>query len=65
MFLFSLPAYSGIGFQHSLCMGRLVEAFVSGILENQKTKETSNLEMLSHKAAADSVSVQVVSVVVF
>jgi hypothetical protein len=45
-------------------MGRLAERFMSGILENQKTKATSNIKVLSHKAAAVSVVVWVVFVVI-
>ena len=46
-------------------MKRLVQAFMLGAPENQKMKETSNIKGLSHQAAADSVFVWVVFVIVF
>lgn len=46
-------------------MGRLVEHLCLGFLENQKTKETSNIKGLSHQAPGDSLFVWVVFVVVF
>lgn len=41
-------------------MGKLAETFMSGILENQKTKAAANIKELAHKAAVDSVVIGVV-----
>ena len=46
-------------------MKRLVQAFMLRVPENQKMKETSNIKGLSLQAAADSVFVWVVFVIVF
>ena len=52
-------------FQQSLCMERLLQAFMLRVPENQKMKETSNIKGLSLQAGADSVFVWVVFVIVF